>query len=514
MQRLLARTPRSAEARWSMVILPAAAIVSFVVAYLTAATPVLFVIPILLAIPVIIWRRPYYAIIFLLASALLIENFPYKIGTHNGAFTSSIPWWRTFTHGMILFPVEIFLLVVLVIWVLKASLDRSFGVPKSPVFTCLKVFWVLLLLAVGIGLTHGAKLKFDLWELRSWIYITVVFVLAAALLRTRRALDLLLWTIVLGSGFKALQGTYIYFSYARAMRPRPDAILGHEEAFFFGIFIILTAALWLYDIRGPLRTVATCLLPFVIIADLANARRTAWLIIAASVVTMLVISFRTLPHRRRFVTRAMVVLVIGSALYLPVYWNHDGTLAQPARAVRSQFQPSTRDQSSDLYRQQENLNLLFNIKSSGVLGTGFGIPIAYESQIANITDLDPMIAYIPHNGILWVWLRLGLQGEIAFWCICSVALVRACRLAMVRDKRLALLGAVVACAIVSYLIDGYEDMGLGEFRIAVALGCLLGAMEAAIRLARRWELGSRSEAEVPIDVPIDVPGAPFAQLPV
>ena len=106
-----------------------------------------------------------------------------------------------------------------------------------------------------------------------------------------------------------------------------------------------------------------------------------------------------------------MVLLIGSALYIPAYWNHDGTLAQPARAVRSQFQPSSRDESSDQYRQEENLNLSGNIKAAGVKGTGFGMPIHY-SGITNIANIDPMIAYIPHNGILWIWLRLGVQGEI------------------------------------------------------------------------------------------------------
>jgi hypothetical protein len=470
---------------------------SALVAYLTAIQPVLFIVPLLLAVPVIIWRRPYCAVLFLLATATVVENFTYKIGTHNGAFTSKIPWWRTFSHGMILFPVEIFLIVLLLIWILKAGLERTFGLPKSPVLTCLKVYWVFLVLAVGIGLSHGAKLKFDLWELRSWIYLTVAFLLAAALLRTKRALDLVLWTMVLGTGFKGIQGTYIFFSYARAMKPRPEAILGHEEAFFFGIFVILTCALWLYDIRGPLRRTATGLLPFVVIADLSNARRTAWLIIAISVITMLVISFRTLPPRRKFITRAFFVLVVASALYLPAYWNHDGSLAQPARAVKSQFQPDARDQSSNLYRQQENLNLLFNVKSAGVKGTGFGIPIAYSSQISNISDIDPMIAYIPHNGVLWIWLRMSVQGEIAFWCLCAVALVRACRLAMVKDRRLAMLGSLVACSIVSYLIDGYEDMGFAEFRIAVAMGCLLGVMEAATRLARSADLSSDAQSEFP-----------------
>ena len=34
------------------------------------------------------------------------------------------------------------------------------------------------------------------------------------------------------------------------------------------------------------------------------------------------------------------------------------------------------------------------------------------------------------------------------------------------------------------MIDGYEDMGLAEFRIAMVMGCLLGAVEAATRIAQ------------------------------
>jgi hypothetical protein len=390
---------------------------------------------------------------------------------------------------MILFPVEFLMLVVVLVWILKAGLDRGFGLPKSPVMTCFKIFWILLLIGVGVGMSRGAHLKFDLWEIRSWIYLSVSFMFAAAFLKTRRAFDAVLWTLILGSGFKGIQGTFIFFAWARSMDPRPEAILGHEEAFFFGVFITITAALWLYGKRGPLRTVATSLLPFVVIADLANARRTAWFILAVSILTMFVIALKTLPHRRVFVRRALFVLAIGSVVYFPTYWNHEGTLAQPARAVHSQISPSTRDASSDLYRQQEDLNLLFNIKSSGPLGTGFGIPINYSSTITNISTIDPMIAFIPHNGILWIWTRIGMQGEIAFWCLIACAIIRSCRLAMSSDSQMSFLGTVVACSIVGYVIDGYEDMGFAEFRIAVAMGCLLGLMEAATRFA-----GEKAEA--------------------
>ena len=92
---------------------------------------------------------------------------------------------------------------------------------------------------------------------------------------------------------------------------------------------------------------------------------------------MIVIAYRALPHRRRMLRRLGVVLLIGSALYFPAFWNNDSTAGQPARAIHSAIAPDPRDASSDLYRTQEDANLLFNIRRSNDLGTGFGVPIDY-----------------------------------------------------------------------------------------------------------------------------------------
>lgn len=470
---------------WSWVAVAVASVCAAMLGLAVGAKPVFAVTPVIVALPVILWRKPHLAIVVLIAGSTLIETALTPVGTHSGPITADLPWWRSVTHGMILFPVEIFILLALLIWVLKLGLDRSYRVPKSPLTTCFKAFWVFLLLAIAIGLIHGAQLKYNLWEARPWIYVTVGFVLAAALLQTRKALDAVLWAFVIGTGLKGVEGTHIFFAYARAMNPRPEEILGHEEAFFMGIFITITALLWLYGHRGALRRTAMAFLPFVVIADMANARRTAWLVLALSLAFMLIIGYRTLPHRRRFIRRGVLALALGCAVYLPAYWHHDGTLAEPAQAVRSAVEPnsSARDQSSDLYRLEEDWNLITNIKSHGLEGAGFGIPIEY-SGIANISNIDPLIAYIPHNGLLWIWLRMGLQGEAAFWCLIAVAVIRACRLARAPDLRLAMFGTLTACATAAYLADGYEDMGFANFREALAIGLLIGVMEAATRLAR------------------------------
>jgi O-antigen ligase len=356
--------------------------------------------------------------------------------------------------------------------------------PHSGLSRCIVAFLLMVLFGFGLGLSHGGAFRWAIWEVRPWVYLGAMFWISASLLNTRRALRAVLWTLVLGSGFKALQGVKIWRA-ARHLTPRPEAILAHEEAFFFGLFIFLTLGLWVFEQRGALRVTATALLPVVLLANLANSRRNAWAILVFGLVVLIVIAYRVLPHRRRMLRRLGVVLLIGSALYFPAFWNNDSTIGQPARAFHSAVAPDARDKSSDQYRVQENANLLYNIRRSNNLGLGFGVPIDYKLPIVNIRNIDPMIVYIPHDGILYVWMRLGIAGELAFLMMIAAAILRAVELARVGDKELALIGTLTACAVVAYLVQGYNDMGFSWFRIALCMGVLLGATEAALRIARR-----------------------------
>lgn len=485
-------TARQRSRRASIVLIAsgAALLIGVLAAILALSGHVLAIVMLAgLAFPVIVWRRPELGIALFVLMATLIEQFPIEQLPMSGLpaliITDQVPLFVSFSgsyglSGFMVSPLEIALFTTLLIWIMKGILQRKLHLPRSYLAIAIGIFVAVLVFAEVQGLTHGGSFRESVDELRPWFYLVALYLVASQLLDRPGALRPILWAFVIGTGIKGLEGT-VRFVLVRGAFPRPDAILAHEEALFFALFVLLVAALWLFKDRSRLRSVATALLPGVLIADLGNNRRAAWLILVAGFLALAVVTWVRLPDRRRVVGRWAGALAIVGSLYLAVFWNSNGSLAQPARAIRSTVAPSSRDRLSDLYRNQENANLQFNIKLAGPLGAGFGIPINYALPITDLTKTTPSLAYVPHDGILYIWMRLGIAGIVVFWCLIGAAIIAACRLLRERDAGLALFGAFALCALLAYVLEGYYDLGLSWFRVAVSMGCILGAIEAAGR---------------------------------
>jgi hypothetical protein len=434
----------------------------------------------LLAFPVVLWRKPALGPVVLVVMAAAIEQYQYMVGTHAGAFTSRVPLFSGLAGH--LNPADVLLIGLTLIWLLKVAGGDAAAWPRTALSRAVLTLMGAVAIGLVIGKLHHGDTRTALLEVRPYVYMTLTFALTVGFIATRSAIRAILWGLVLVSAFKAALGIRIFIS-VRHMQPRPEAVLGHEEAFFFGLYVLLTLGLWVFDLPGRLRTTATALLPLVVVGDLVNSRRTAWLILAGGAVVMLVIGMVTQPNRRRVLGGSLVVVAFGAAIYLPVYWDRTGSLGQPARAVHSFVSPDPRDESSDLYRREENANLKYNIRASRPLGMGFGVKINYVYPIADLTATNALIAYIPHNGVLYIIMRMGVFGGIAFWSLIAIAIVNACRLAKHHDRELAFLGALIACALIAYLLQGYNDQGFFFYRIAFVVGAMLGLLEVGARLA-------------------------------
>lgn len=431
---------------------------------------------------VVLWKKPHLSPAVVLGTMLTIEQFPTDDGPKNGVFTDRIPLFHGLAQSVHINLADLLVIALGVLCLLRSGTGLTARPPRSAVSLSMLAVVVAVVLGLAVGRLHGGSLRTSFTEVRPYAYLAVAYVLAASFASRREALRGVLWAIVIGSSFKAAE-TLFYFLRVHHQQPRPQAIVGHEEALFFGIFILLTLALWLFDVSGRLRTTATSLLPLVVLADLANGRRTAWLIVGACFIVMVVIASVALPARRRMLLRLVCVLAAVSAVYVPAYWKHTGALALPARTLHSAISPDPRDSSSDLYREQENANLKLNIKEGGILGRGFGVPIDYRLPITNLTGIDPLIAYIPHDGVLYILMRMGLVGGVAFWSLLGTGIIGGARSSRSPDREVACFGALLACALVGYALEGYNDQGFFFYRIAFVMGTLLGVGEAARRIA-------------------------------
>jgi hypothetical protein len=441
---------------------------------------------------VAVWLRPQLGPFLLLLTGLLVEQFP--LGLRNGwtavgvPITQSIPMFQGL-GSFHLEPTDLLPVVIFLVYMIRSSHAGHRWWPRTQLSLGVLVVIGFVLFAEVNGLANHGDMRESLFECRPFIYFGAAYVLTALMIRTRSAVQAMLWAIVAAELIKSLQGTDVWWT-TRNWHPRPESVLGHEEAMFFSLFFLLVAALWLFDIRGRLRTVATLAFPVVLFTDMVNDRRAAWLILGAGLIVLVAIGYQVVPRRRAKLRRILLVAAFVTAIYLPAYWNHtDGTLGKPADAVRSAFSPSARDALSNEYRNDEDANLKFNIEQDGVLGAGFGRLIDYALPMPGlVTAADAGITYVPHNTNLYLLMRMGLLGASAFWAMLGAAIIAGCRLARCPDRLFGVVGTIVAAMTVGWALEGATDLGFTFPRIAMVMGCLFGLLEAS----RHIHLASRS----------------------
>jgi hypothetical protein len=444
-------------------------------------------------LPVLLWKRPDFGPTVLLVAGLLVEQFPYTVGSRAGAWTAQIPLFHG-TGGLHISPADALIALMLGIYVARMGMGSVRPLPRTATAKAMYCVFAVVIYGILVGKIHGGQLRFAMTEIRPYFYLVTTFLLASVLVTTRAAFRAALWAIVIAVGFKATQALLLFMS-VRHLAVRPDAVLGHEEALFFSLFFLLTLSLWLWEVPGTLRKTATWLTPLVLAGDLANTRRAAWLVLGVGLLALLAVAYATLPARRRVAGRILMTLVVVCSIYMPLYWNKSGGLAQPARAIHSAVQPNRRDQSSDLYRIQEDENIWFNIREGKVIGRGFGVPIDYALPIEDISDIDPLITYIPHNGVLYILMRMGILGAVAWWSMLGLMIVFACRLARAVDREFAAIGGLAAAMLVAYAFEGHTDQGFFFYRVAFVIGTLLGLAEAARRMLPPAVRSVRDEPE-------------------
>src|SRR5262249_41094509 len=127
-------------------------------------------------------------------------------------------------------------------------------------------------------------------------------------------------------------------------------------------------------------------------------------------------------ERRKQIVTFALSFSFATAIYLPLAWNASGPWALPARAIRSRSDPNQRDAGSDYYRLAENANLKLTRDTSPWYGIGYGKPFIEFSALPKVTT--GFLKYLPHNSILWIWMRIGHLGFFMFLMLVASVLIK------------------------------------------------------------------------------------------
>jgi hypothetical protein len=428
-----------------------------------------------------------YAIVFftLIGDGVTSEWFPFA---KNLSAQESLLY---LSNQAFLSPLEILVVATLLFFVIgRIGAQPRQPLVKGPMFWAIAVFTLFVLFGLMHGLARGGDPRIALYEGRHMFLLFPVYLLIVNLC-DRDALRRLAWTAVAAIFINALLALLYLSQLSPLERESLESLGEHASAVHWNVLILLPLVAFLYrSTQAWTRLVLLGMLVPVGIAYLAAQRRASVAgLVAAVAVVLLALWWE---NRAKFMV-IVPILALVTAGYTAAFWNSQSTVGFPAQAIKTIIAPdsvSENDQGSDQYRQTENFDLNFTIRAAPIVGLGFGHQFLRPIELPDISFFE-FYKYIPHNSILWIWVKTGFFGFASMLLMFAVAMRGAGRTIISRDdpaaRGLALIGL---CYVLMYVIYAFVDIGWDPRSMVFLTVCF-----ALCSQLEREETASHDEAE-------------------
>ena len=396
-----------------------------------------------------------------------------------------IPYLPRFDQGVVN-PLEVLLFMVMFSWLICSAIRRelSFTSPKNGYALLL---FLAIILAFGYGMTRGGDFVISLWETRAFFYLGLMLLFVPQVLTTKKQLEGLVWIFIVTISFKALQGVYRFASLGFGFGHWPniyETLTNHEDPVFFVTLFVLMIGLTVFKANRNQRYTLYWLSGILVIGFVAGQRRAAYASLMASICVLIVL----IPKKERNAfLKGFLVFVIFFAAYLAAFWNSQSKVG----SVAAQFKATVtgeggirgeQDYNSTIYRLMENYNLAYTFRSAPIIGRGFGMPFETPLRLWNI-NINKLGNYIPHNQILWIFVKMGVLGALAFWMFINSFVYRGTRVFIkLSDPYLKAVALMCVVAVVNQLIVSSVDMQLTWYRNMIYLGTLMALVPVIEKL--------------------------------
>lgn len=423
--------------------------------------------------------RPHQGFYVMLAAVIVVE------GASSMPFVKeAMPMYQSIGDfagplDIPLSPLELVLLVLLWAAYRQASDVDQFRSGEFLVPLLLMSAGLLMGLARGVG--NGGDFSVAFHEVRALLFLPVVYLVSFNLMRERPHFVDLSKVLVLAVGAMAAGTLWTHFTVVRPGKQDTSLdvlFLSHENALFAGLLVVFAAALLIWGRGQRTRFIAAVAGLLALAALLVLKRRAGVIALDAGLLLMGLVLLR--QNFRLFLV-VMPIVLLFSAIYLAMYWDSTGSLSQGARSFRTAIgqESQAEDISSEEYRAREAFNVEFNIRSDPVLGLGFGNPYAFPAPLPDLTGFWSFQRYIPHNTVLWVWMKGGIVAFVLLLGLVGHATMRGAAVARSDLEPLLRAWAIAAAAAIPMVfLFGWQDLGLSSPRVTLLLGLCLGLIAA------------------------------------
>jgi hypothetical protein len=430
----------------------------------------------------ILYRPRYglYLVLFfgLVGDGLLIPWFPF---VKNFSSYESL----LFLHdSVIISPLESYIGLMFISWFVRALVQRKLTFYISSLFWPALAFLAFLIFGLVYGVVTGGNLTIALWEARPIFYLIAMLLLTNNLIEKREHAIQLVWTAMLAVFVKAVIGNLYFLLVLKGSLAGVDSVGEHASAIHMNTVFVFLLAAWLYKASPAMRLVPLIMLPFVALAYLATQRRAAFISLAIALFLLVVILF--IENRRLFwfLAPPFVFLAI---IYVGIFWNSSSTLALPVQAIKSVVVPNqadASDQASNIYRVFENINTSFTIHQKPLTGVGFGQKFYIVVPMADISFFT-WWEYLPHNSIIWIWLKTGVGGFLVMLFLVGSAImagVSAFRRMPRNELRVIVLTATLY--IVMHFLYAYVDISWDN-QSMLYVGAMMGLVSGLVHVVEQ-----------------------------
>lgn len=429
-------------------------------------------------------RYGIYLIIFfsLVGDKSLLPWYPFQL---NFSSAESLLY---ISNSLIVSPLEVYLVVTLLSWLVQGAIQRRLRFNSGELFWPTLIFMFFVVFGMVYGLGRGGNVNVALWEARPIFYLPVMLILTSNLITDRGHFTTLIGLVLSALFIEGLVGVFTYISnLSDRTGILAAAFMEHSASVHMASFFVFSLATWLY--KGPLKVRILILLmgiPVLFTFFIAQRRAAIFALLFALILMALILY----KENRQAFWIIIPSLTLLFAVYMVVFWNHPGTLGFPARAIKSQLAPQQsdlRDQYSNIYRIMENYNIAYTIRQAPLTGIGFGQMFTMAIPLPDISFFV-WYRYITHNSIGWIWMKTGIGGFVAMLCLVGLSIMTGVR------NLLRLPGGVVSAVVITatlyilmHFIYAYVDMswdGQSMVYIGMMMG-LIGCSKKIMEAKRR-----------------------------